>query len=283
MESYNNPYIDRLIGISPEQKELEKRYHEYIIAHIEKIGGEKIEDFEIEKTEKDVSLIQFVELAIDEMLRYYGRTKRIGIPLANIHILKMDGTKDFTKGRLIDGAHSSSQQSILVDRKPSDIQFSVSLFHELLHVKCFTAFQVIADDKSNETGTKVSSYRQGMSVVSRDGKTIYLKSVEEAVIAYLTADFYKSITKEPLFKNEMDAVNNGSIAIDTGRQNELSQLHAAVSVIYERNKHLFPDSDAVLRLFIDSQVNGNLLELGKLIENTFGPGTLKKIDPESIS
>lgn len=258
-----------------------QKWHEYIISNIETIGGEKIEDFEVEKTEHDIALIEFTEAAVDRMLHQYGRVKQINIPISNIHILKPNGTEEYTKGRLSGGAHSSLQQSILVDREKLDIQFSIELFHELLHVKCFKAFQIIVDGKSHEAAAKVSPYRQGISVISRDGKKVYLKSVEEAIISYLTEEFHKSITREPLFKEEMEAIDNSSIVIS--RQNELAMLQRTVDIIYEKNKGLFPNREAILQLFIDGQVNGNLLKIHRLIENTFGLETLKKIDPQTIS
>ncbi len=280
MEGFNNPYIDKLVGVSEEQRELVKDLHEYIIETIETIGGEKINNFEIEKTKKDVALIEFTEQAVDRLLKKYGRIKEIKIPKDNIHLLKPEGTEKYTNGRLIRGAHSSFQQSILIDRDPSDIQFTLELFHELLHVKSYTAFQVVQDD--NTAKPRIGSYRTGIRVVSRDGRKVYLQSAEEAVIGCFTNVFYESLYKEPMFKNDIEKINKGEIVIDTSRQKEVTLLNVVIDKLYESNKSMFSNREDVLNLFIDAQVNGNLLPVGKLIEKTFGPGTLKKIDYQEI-
>ncbi|WP_295794659.1 hypothetical protein [Mucilaginibacter sp.] len=279
MEGFNNPYIDKLIGISNEQKELAQKWHEYIITNIETMGGKKIEGFEIEKTEKDVALIEFTQMALNRILEQYKRTKQINIPLVNIHVLPPEGTERYTNGRLLYGAHSSLQQSVLIDRDVSDIQFSLALFHELLHIKSYTAFQIISENKDNQSGQQLKPYRNGFRIVSRDGKRVYLQSIEEAVISYLTASFYESIKDELLFRDEK--LNNRGIIIS--RSYEVSMMNDAIDIIYENNKGTFLNRQEVLKLFIDAQINGNLLKLGKLIEQTFGSGTLKKIDASTIS
>lgn len=282
MENFNNPYIDKLVGLSVEQKELEKTWHEYIINTIETIGGQKIENFEIEKREIDIDLILFTESALNKIFEQYGRKKNISIPLNNIHVLKFGGTEAYTKGRLSRGAHSSIQQSIIVDRDISDIQFSLELFHELMHVKSYTAFQILPGRETYDQ--RIEKYRAGMRVVSRDAKKVYLQSIEEAMIGYLTNNFYESIIKnDPRFKGELDKINNGEIIVDISRQEEQVLLNQLIDSLYEKNKAIFTSREEVLSLFIDAQINGRLLKLGRLIEQTFGAGTLKKMSYQNIS
>lgn len=222
MDNFKNPYIDKLIGPHIENKDSKINWHEYIINNIEIIGGEKINNFEIVKTKVDIDIISYVESQVDKMLESYGRSKVIALPLNNIHLLNSGGTEMYTKGRLSHAAHSSLQQSIIVDRDISNIQFSLQLFHEMVHVKSYTAFQIISENKNIE---QLQNYRNGLRVVSRDGKTVYLGNLEEAVVAYLTNQFYESAIKESsVYSYEMEKLNQGKLEFYISRQEELTQL-----------------------------------------------------------
>jgi hypothetical protein len=267
MENQKNPYFDKLV-IPNEQIDSEQKFHQYIINKVENIGSKKIENFEINKTDKDIELIHFTEIEADKILNNYGRSKIIQVSLDNIHLLNEGGTEDYTNGRLIGGAHSTIQKSIIVDRVQNDLQFTLILFHELMHLKSYSAMQVLPDNES------ITTYRSGISVVSRDGKSVYLENIEEAVIGYLTTQFYESLKNDKFSRIEVSQkCNENSIS----RQPELAQLNYIVNTIFQKNSDAFQNKQQVFDLFINAQVNGNLRSLSRIVKETFGIQNLKKL------
>ncbi|MBN9483134.1 MAG: hypothetical protein BGO70_01055 [Bacteroidetes bacterium 43-93] len=272
MEQPNNQFIDKLVGLPKDQEHLEHEWHRYIIEQITQIGGKKIEEFEIEKTSNDIALIHFAEKSADNFLKEYGRDKQITVPIKNIHVLKEHGTEEYTEGHFSRGAHSSTLKSILIDRNPSDTAFSLTLFHELMHLKSYTALQVLPS--TEEDAAQVRPYRNGIAVVSRDGKTTYLNNLEEAIIGYATEQFYNNSVKiNSLFKDE-----KFDVSIDTSRREEVEKLYTLVDMLFQKNQDSFSSKEEVLGLFIHAQANGDLFKVGRLIEKTLGEGTLKKLD-----
>jgi hypothetical protein len=149
------------------------------------------------------------------------------------------------------------------------------LFHEFIHMKSFSAVQVL------EGGDKIKPYRTGISVVSRDGNIKYLENIEEAVVGYLTSDFFEIVLKtSQLLKNtpQSDFEN-----ISISRQREQDQLAKLVDILFEKNRMQFSNKEEVLAIFLDAQINGNLFQISKLIKNTFGTQSLKRFDFNMIN
>jgi len=265
VENLNNPYFDKII-VPKKQRDAESIVHGYVTENVETFGAEGIEYFEIEKTAKDIEIIQFVEKEIDELLSKYGRTKNITVSPNNIHLLKEGGTEEYTDGNFATGAYSPLQKSIIVDRLKSDLQFALLLFHELLHLKSYSALQVLPD-KAIET------YRSGISVVTRDGETKYLNHAEEGIISYLALKFFDAIKTNKLFSNE---INQNPKEVIYSRQTELLKLYSVVDKIFEMNSDIFQNKEQIFELFIDAQVNGRLLRLTRLIKKTFGIDNIKE-------
>ena len=272
MEKFNNPYIDKLAGLPEEHKGLENDWHKYIIEHIQNAGGKKIESFEINKTEKDVELIQFAEKSVDDLLRRHNRQKVIDVSLDNIHILRKNGVQEFTQNTFFEGAHSTTRHSVIVDRNPSDVQFSLILFHELVHLKSYSALQILPG--TNGGPAKTEAYRGGISVISRDGKTVYLGNLEEAIVGYLTEQFFETvICADARFKEELSRMNEEKIKVRISRKAELKKLNSVIDEIVAKNPHMYRTE--IMNAFIDAQINGNLMTIGRLLEKTFGQGYLK--------
>jgi hypothetical protein len=271
MEGFNNPYTDRLVGV-PAEPEIEHQWQEKIIDTVENIGAEFIEGLEIQKTERDLEIIKYVVKACDEILKKYGREKVVEIPLNNMHVLKDGGTKEFTKGRLLKGSASITQKSFIADRAKSDIEFALTVFHELTHLKSYSALQVV----NTGDGEELETYRAGVSVISRDASKIQLQALEEAVVGYLTQHFYYRYLRSAREFEDNFLVDNGRSGLS--RQEEMKNMHIIIDMMFAKNKGTFSDGNQILNLLIDAQVNGNLLPIARLIEDTFGTGSLKQMD-----
>lgn len=50
-----------------------------------------------------------------------------------------------------------------------------------------------------------------------------------------------------------------------------------IDTLYEHNKNNFNNREEILTMFVKNVFTGNMYELGKLVDKTFGKGTLRKI------
>jgi len=60
-------------------------------------------------------------------------------------------------------------------------------------------------------------------------------------------------------------------------QRERKILNDLIEKLFERNVEKFNSADEVAALFTEGMITGNILPLGRLIDGTFGKGTLRKI------
>jgi hypothetical protein len=262
-----------------------------------------VEGVEVEKSPEQLRVIELVNKATNEVVEQYGG-EAFDIPLKNIHILRKE---EYTKrGRDEEaGSFSPLTQAILIQDEPSLVTFAHKVFHEMLHFKSHHAVQLIEGDKP-----KIDIYRTGLVAVSRDAKKDYFNEINEAVVEELTLRHIKKLWSDPLFKETMERSDelvsrldsaedilhaeevkeitlfgkvssfiNGTKADATffsyPRQRKV--LSTLISKIYERNSEAFKNKDEVFGLFAEGEVTGNLLTIGRLIENTFGKGTLRSL------
>ena len=272
---FDIPHADKVVG---EKGSENQAYLEgYVTGIFQNQGVKKIEGLELEKSERDITIIKFAEEAVTQYMKQYGRKKDIVLPLNKVHLLKEGGTKEYTEGKLSEGGFSGKIGSVLVDRVKSDIEFSLFAFHELFHSK---SFHILQRTKADAQGRQeITEYRGGFVVTTRDGKTDYFYDVQEAIIGLMTKRFYEDyVTTSPLFKDELDASRT---AINLGSEREMRKLDAFIDELWNENAEYFKTREEILGLFIDAQVNGKMLKVARLIEKTFGKGSFRELAEET--
>ena len=266
----NIPQADKLVGIPKEWMHNLDRFEETMEKAYQTQGTEKIEGLELEKGEKEIEIIHFVNESILEYLRQYGREIEVDSSFDKIHILKEGGTEEYTKGKLRMGAHSTKLGSILVDRGLSNVQFANILFHEQMHNNSYKALQITKEEKP-----KLEQYRAGISVTSRDGKVIYFEDFEEAIIQLLTEKFYNNeVLNSQIFQEELAKEVEPPYF---SRAEESEKLNNTIEDVWLNNQEDFESRKDVEDVFIDAQINGRLLPLARLIEKTYGKGSFRKL------
>lgn len=270
-EYFKHPAIDAFIG---ETKKLDSQSQR--ISHqlddLMNRGSKHIADFEIEKSSRDQEIIDVVMREIDAILEKYGRTIP-SVNLTNIHILKPDGISQYTDGMFRSGAYAPLLRSVLVDRCSSDVEFAAALFHELLHLKSYTAFQLVTNPRNSYDG--LGEYRSGFKVVSRDGGQFHFQAFEEAVVSYLELQFVQEIlSKHPLFKEKYAKELE---TYEFSRTTDRKRLVELVDDLYNKNKDKFTSTQEVTDVFIRAQINGDLLPIARLVESTYGKGSFRKL------
>jgi hypothetical protein len=267
------PHLDRAIGLPQSERGRQREYEKRLTDVFIENGHQPIPELELEKTERDRELLRVAQEAVDDYLARYGRAKRIQIPPANIHVLAIGGVDKVTKGRHLEGAASFMKGSVIIDRVPSDSEFVLIAFHELFHLKSYSALQITR--QASKVNPRLVEYRQGFTVVNRDGTEEYFANLEEAVVAHFTHRFYQDYLKanrSQLFSNTV-ATTEAAIS----RSDELDLLDRTVDHIWENNRGTFRSREQVLDLFIRAQVNGDLLPIARLVERTYGKGAFRRL------
>ncbi len=73
---------------------------------------------------------------------------------------------------------------------------------------------------------------------------------------------------------------NKKVMLETERfsyQPERKVLNTLIDKIFKRNSGQFQDRDEIFDVFAKAMITGNILPMARLIENTFGVGTLRTI------
>jgi len=257
---------------------------------------------EREKIPKEIEIINLADNATNEIRKKYGM-KKFDIPPKNIHIIKKDSwDTDDNEGRLIGGYFDQKGQRIIMRESLNRIRFMKTVFHEMLHFKSYNALQV-----ENVSNSKVEPYRSGISGASRNYSTGYLHSINEAVTEELTKRFSSKLYDNPIFAEEVSKTKEALAAHSTNIQgkplpknayedvyyasdskfglqcfehtykSERDALQLLIDKLFERNKENYNNQEEIFELFAKGFMTGNILPIGKLIDKTFGKGTLRKI------
>jgi hypothetical protein len=255
-------HFDKILGSS--ENDIPK-YEALIQQHSDSKGVEVLED-ELEKTEHDAMLIKFTEDFVNRFLTHYGRKKIDPIALEKIHLIPANNSERNT--------YIPKLGSLVIERAISDLRFVLELFHELVHAKSLLVLQLDKEvNVEKESDFKV--YRLGFVVISHKEKKIYFENLNEAVVSYLEREFYDLIKDNPLFSTEVS-----SEEIDFSRDEEVAEMDRLIDDLAEKNQEEFNKRD-IRDLFIRAGINGTLLEIARLIEETYGKGAFRKIAEDS--
>lgn len=294
--------VTRLVGdMSEAKREQIRNNHDehfrdqsmYRSAHREKNRRRWARTTEREKTPEEVQVLSIVNDATNHLLRKYG-LDAFDVPPDNIHIMKRNllmKVREFVSFRKREGGFIQDLEAAEIVDPISLSALAATALHELIHFKSYGALQRKTDD------TKwLDDYRVGLEVSSRDGKTTYFKSLNEAVTEELTKRMLSDILRHPIFQKERERTEKlknhpilrflhppdeeayyvgytgiGKFAF--GQEREM--LNDLIDGIYVNNRDMFRQRDEVFEVFVRAMMTGNILPLGRLIEKTFGKGSFR--------
>jgi len=264
MENFNT-HINKILGPEEERDKITEK--------LQGFGSEK-KSSEIEKTPRDIEIIDFSQKCLDEYLIQYGIKSIYHVGYNSIHLVPTSGTEEFKEGKMKEGVAAPMLGSCVVDRAENDVGFSVVTFHELFHLKNFTSIE-----KKKEGGL-YDGYdirRSGFSSFSKDGKL--LKQVDETINNYFCKKFLEEKVKNSdIFK--ADDIDN--FKLDQDREELIEKFENICNTFYENNKDDFTSVEDVVKLFIDATLNGNLLPVARLMDKTYGEGSFVKLGRKYI-
>ncbi len=311
---FNKPKFERpeptVIGpASDETKESVKRLilERFGEKHLEQLSEEdreKLESSELKKEPYEKLVIERANKITNELLRDAGQSP-FEIPERNIHDIPnrlFEKLEDDGDTRAVT---YSDQQSIFInsDKIRNPIDRSATILHEMTHLKSFLSLEVHEDDLFiHRAGLKVAPTRK-----KREDLGYYnsFTGLNEAVVTemektYLTQllEFNKFIRNEKEWESSEEALKTkGDIAkeknmdpeeiicltkIEGGYEYKIfpypaqrKVLHHTVNKIFEDNRKKFKSENEVMKLFFNAHFNGQLIEIGRLIEKSFGEGSFR--------
>lgn len=263
------------------------------------VEGKKFLQYEKEKTNEQLEICNLLNSATNKILVEYGLDK-FDISAGSIHIIDKKLNVD---GVDIGGTFRAENQLILIRDELQKLSFAHYLSHELIHFKSYGAIQV---PFKNEEKLDYE-YRSGFKFKNRESNKQFFGGIDEAITEELSKKIIESIKmgNNKLFIDEIDITNNLSqkyyskddlgdlvyvvlLEKDDPRrdkfnvygeeyayQEERKNLASLITKITEKNKYL--SYEDVFNLFVAGKLQGNILPVSKLIENTFGIGTFRKI------
>ncbi len=261
-------HYDRLIGTNPDQELLDQ-------LRLEK-GSAKIEGLELEKTERELELLDFAEDALDEYLVEFGKERNTRIPRENIHVVEEGGVNKYDK-KLAYGLANTPTVLIMVDRIGNEALFTSLAFHEMVHIKSFQSQQHQPDMQIG--GIEISMPRRnGMNSFSRQkdehGNNVvvkYLDGLDEALTSMLERRFYD----EKIKNNEMFSEEDRD-SVGFSYQRQINFLDNIMDKVIEKNPEPITKEE-IIKILMDAKFNGRLLPMARLIKNSLGGEELSRL------
>lgn len=288
--------IKRVIGkgLTPEDKDskLEEMGQKFVK------GGEPLPE-DLEKTSEQVQVIELANKVTDEFLISLGLPP-FPVPADNIHIV--EELKDDRDG--LRGTFHSDEQLVRAIDDPNLLIFANKIIHEMLHFKSHGARQKIAGQDADIYGT----YRGGFHSVSRDASREYFSIFDEALTELAAKKITETIKKnKPAFMaKEIEETESASQSLtpeqrdkytvvvplpenDPRRQSgatrtayggylqERAALNMLFQKIYTKNSGKYSSISDVENVFFKGKFQGNLLQAGRLVDDTFGNGAFRTL------
>lgn len=303
-QSYNQEFnqekispADRIYARTPKYK---TEAEIYVKNKFENQKWDEASDKELEKTNENLEIINLVNEYTNNMLSEF-QMKEYNITQKNIHILKEKDYKKISKEETetdTEAYFSLKKQAILLQEEESNLQFAIILFHEMIHAKSF--YSVILEQE--DSYRLLSPAQTGIEI---RGKDDIFSNLNEAIIESLTKKFFKEISKKPLFQEEIKKIDevkkywrdknpyfsqdifcihrdeNGNETPETFAYRKARKaLNLLIDKTYIKNVNNFKNPEEVFDLFAKSIFTGDIVgekSWGRLVDKTFGAGTLKKI------
>jgi hypothetical protein len=241
----------------------------------EKIPGESIKSLE------EIQICERLNDLTNQLSELYGGAV-LEIDDDQVHIF--DPKTVSVKDEEVGGYYDPTKQVIVLDRSISDVATAHKIGHEMIHKKSYGAMQVTTE------GVVSSHYRLGFQMESRDGAEEYFRAIEEALTEELTISLMEILDQEHTIKvnkdpeivrrknfdpREVQETYPNGILLSFSYKEERDALRMLINKIIQKNKKIsYVD---VFEMFCKGKFSGNVLSISKLIDQSFGKGTFRKL------
>jgi hypothetical protein len=281
--------ISRIAGATPEEeKDILKQFSEVSRCQ------EAIE-FEREKTHDEIELVERIIEMVPKFVRAYGG-QAPEIRVRNIHFV--DASTLPRRARLEmrmrpgeRGRYDADRQSITIFTDGTVLKDTQAVIHEILHFCGFESY--------TKRGDALVRRRGGLTMLSRDGKHMYLNDLNEAIIEELTKRFdelyfplvpelqealeerrrirekhtHQAASELASVVTTPSASGGWQVRIDGyAYPRERENLWRLIDELVKRNADQFGSREEGFRLLAKASFNGRLLDVIRGIDQGFGRG-----------
>ena len=269
---------------------------------------------EREKTSEELQIIQLANRATNEVRRKYG-LRDFEVPAENIHVIKEDewpkrwrGSAEYAarlQGVAMREEHSNiafSQKTVhemlhfksynalqvigsehpqmddyrvglTVNTRDGKVRYFTNLNEAVTEEMTKEIVFRIKDDVlfEKEVEQTLALADRYPNMVTADGKklfnndTYYAEFMDKETVRDVIGRFFGTERSRTVASHEFSYKRERRI------------LSVLIDKLFERNPKEFHEPDEVMDIFREGMMTGNLLRLGKLIDGTFGAGTLRRI------
>jgi hypothetical protein len=296
-------------GSSPEKKEeAKKELEEAFFRHFESLSPEErklLRKFEYPKSETELALIDFANKETSKLMQEAG-LKPYEIPVENLHIIPPELYRNFASPGSL-ATTLIPKQEILFDAqnfRDNPVNFGAIALHEMLHLKAHFSMEV----EEKEENLEKTPYREGVSVkaLQRHGYHgkyhVHFAGLHEAIVAETEKRLIPKLLEQPVLIKEKEWLNSQkakNIKEEIAKKEEVplddifwvskdvdkeencdyryiayrqqrDVLNYVCAEIQKQFPEKFQNPDDVYKLFLNAHFTGRLLEIGRLVEKTFG-------------
>ncbi|MBP9716112.1 MAG: hypothetical protein KBD48_02910 [Candidatus Pacebacteria bacterium] len=309
MEKFSS--IDRVVGkISEKEKEQilghsGESFNDQVFNHLKRV--------ERKKTSNELQIIDMVNNLTNEIRQKYG-VKNFDVPPDNIHVVSDEkwsdkkGTAYFNSGMqgvvmrenfsnlaftakvFHEMLHFKSYSALQVTNKenPELIEYRIGLTVQTRDGEkiYFTNLnEAVTEEMTKRTVLKILDNKlfidesnQTKEIISKHPQAI----IEPGKPLFDEDTFYAEINNDKLWRESVGRLLGKTYGtkINTERftyKQERKFLHTLVDKIFQKNFDKFQDKEEVFDMFFKGMITGNILPIGRLVDETFGAGTFRKI------
>jgi hypothetical protein len=302
--------IERAVGkVSDAEKE------RILHGRDESFNNQRFEDLRHKERPKTPTELEIIALAneVTNALRHVDGLCDFEVPPSNIHVIREENWPEGQKGNAF---YDSECQAIALREQEANIIFFKKIVHEMIHFKSYNAVQVISatnpDVREYRVGLVVHA-RDGHAQYFNNLNEAVTEEITKEILAtvkhpLLGGDvaqtekvrsqyphatdasgkpffdddtFYARLADETTFKNRAGRVfgkerSRALVGESFGYRRERDILRQLIQKLLRRNPQ-FKDVSEIHDLFRRGMITGDILPLGRLIDRTFGRGTLRRI------
>jgi hypothetical protein len=301
--------IERVLGSSSEKE------RGILRAFRSMLKRQKFQEWERRKTPEETMIIGAVLRHLPEFIAHYGGTPVVNIDPDVIHILDEGKLTEQERAELsmestAGGYLPHKQQAVVVPHKYSRLKTAERLTHELMHLESFASLDHPSRKTRNEEQrgpsvtvlkSKLFPRRIGLSIFDKTHGIRFFRDIDEAVIEELTIRFdqryfaeipslEEEIAAREAFKREVNGDTGEILSCITREEDDgtwtttvheyayaqlRENLWSLIDQIYKHNSEQFASKEEIFTIFAKAVLTGRLLELGRLVEKTFGKGSFR--------
>ena len=158
-----------------------------------------VKQIERAKTESEKRIVELINRASNDALHDLG-AENLDIPEQNIHVIKDKEWRERTQSSSLRSAVLLEDGAIMVREGPLSL-FARDALRHMFQMKMFNAMQIPIGMPQGPK-QQIAMFRNGLSVVSRDGSERRFLALNNALTEELTMRAFMVVMKDPVFAEE---------------------------------------------------------------------------------